>query len=199
MKLKRTLTGITIAALIIIAILISLRAYYVLIAFVAGTLIIGYRELWHIVKYRKLPLFDERFKNNMSRSVRNGFIFFAAAITFLMVGFTVNQSISIENIHLLGGLLVSGGLVYMLSYLFYERAEPKLSVRNMKLIRIFLLVSGISLVVFIVSVFLHNTVSALLNVEEPVFFIIAVILSPLAFAAGLIGSLAIFIKGMLSK
>ena len=198
MKLKRTLIGITIAALIIIAILISLRAYYVLIAFVAGTLIIGYRELWHIIKFRKLPLFDERFKNNMSRSVRNGFVFFAVAITFLMVGFTVNQSISIENIHLLGGLLISGGLVYMLSYLFYEHAELKLSERSMKLMRVFLLVPGIALVVFIVSVFLHNTVSALLNVEEPVFFIIAVILSPLAFAAGLIGSLVIFIKGLVS-
>lgn len=198
MKLKRTLTGITVAALIIIAILISLRAYYVLIAFIAGALIIGHRELWHIIKYRTLPLLDERFKNNMSRSVRNGFVFFAIAVTFLMVGFTVNQSISVENIHLLGGLLVSGGLVYMLSYLFYEHAEPRLSERNMKLMRIFLLVPGISLVVFIVSVFLHNTVSALLNVEEPVFFIIAVILSPLAFAAGLIGSLVIFIKGMVS-
>jgi hypothetical protein len=198
MKLKRTLIGISIAALIIIAILISLRAYYVLIAFVAGALIIGHREIWHIVKYRKLPLLDERFKNNMSRSVRNGFVFFVVAITFLMVGFTVNQSISIENIHLLGGLLVSGGLVYMLSYLFYERAEPKLSEGNMKLMRIFLLVPGISLVVFIVSVFLHNTVSALLNIEEPVFFIIAVILSPLAFATGLIGSLVIYIKGMVS-
>jgi hypothetical protein len=159
MKLKRTLIGISIAALIIIAILISLRAYYVLIAFVAGALIIGHREIWHIVKYRKLPLLDERFKNNMSRSVRN---------------------------------------VYMLSYLFYERAEPKLSEGNMKLMRIFLLVPGISLVVFIVSVFLHNTVSALLNIEEPVFFIIAVILSPLAFATGLIGSLVIYIKGMVS-
>ena len=198
MKLKRTLIGITIAALIIIAILISLRAYYVLIAFVAGTLIIGYRELWHIITFRKLPLFDERFKNNMSRSVRNGFVFFTVALTFLMVGFTVNQSISIENIHLLGGLLVSGGLVYMLSYLFYEHAELKLSERSMKLMRVFLLVPGIALVVFIVSVFLHNTVSALLNVEEPVFFIIAVILSPLAFAAGLIGSLVIFIKGLVS-
>jgi hypothetical protein len=198
MKLKRVLIGITIAALIIIAILISLKAYYVLIAFIAGALIIGHRELWHIIKYRKLPLLDERLKNNISRSVRNGFVFFAVAITFLMVGFTVNQSISVENIHLLGGLLLSGGLAYMLSYLFYERAEPKLSDRNMKLMRIFLMVLGISLVVFIVSVFLHNTVSALLNVEEPVFFIIAVILSPLAFATGLIGSLVIFIKGMVS-
>ena len=44
MKTKRAILAISITALIVIIILISLRAYYVTIALIAGTLIIGHRE-----------------------------------------------------------------------------------------------------------------------------------------------------------
>lgn len=40
--------------------------------------------------------------------------------------------------------------------------------------------------------------SALFGIEEPVFFFIAVIIAPLAFAVGLIGSLLVFIMGLFS-
>ena len=65
------------------------------------------------------------------------------------------------------------------------------------MLKTFLLVAGISLGAFIISVFLHNALSGLFGVEEPVFFIIAVIISPLAFAVGLIGSLVFFVKGLI--
>jgi len=67
------------------------------------------------------------------------------------------------------------------------------------MLKIFLMVAGISLGAFIISVFLHNALSALFDIEEPVFFTIAVFISPLAFVVGLIGSLVIFIKSLFSK
>jgi len=63
----------------------------------------------------------------------------------------------------------------------------------------FLLVAGISLGAFIISVFLHNAISGLFDIEEPVFFFIAVFVAPLGFAVGLIGSLVMFLKGLFSK
>ena len=66
------------------------------------------------------------------------------------------------------------------------------------MLKMFLLVTGISLGAFIISVFLHNAISGLFELEEPVFFFIA-LLSVVAFAVGLIGSLVMFIKGLLSQ
>jgi hypothetical protein len=68
--------------------------------------------------------------------------------------------------------------------------------RLLKLLKTFLLIIGLSIGTFIVGVFLHNALSALFGIEEPVFFIIAVILSPAALAAGIIGSLVLVIIGL---
>jgi hypothetical protein len=198
-KTKRAFLAVLITALILTILLISMRAYYVVIALVAGVLIIGHRELWSLIRTKKLPPVDERVRESSSKAVRNGFIFFAIATAFLMLFFTVNQTANPDIVHVLGGLFLSTGVVYLLSYFFYDRAEPKLDERGLKLMRTFLLVAGISLGAFIISVFLHNFISGLLGVDEPVFFVIATIISPLALAVGIIGSLVLFIKGLFSK
>jgi len=199
MKAKRLFLAIFITALILTIALISLKAYYVAIALLVGTLLIGYRELWSLLRRRKLPPIDERVRENTSKSIRNGFIFLALALAFLMLPFStiLIRVPSVE--HVLGGLFLSGGTVYLLSYLFYDRAEPKLDGRSLRMLKTFLLVAGISLGTFIISVFLHNAMGGLFGIEEPVFFSIAVFVTPLAFAVGLIGSLVIFIKGLFSK
>jgi len=79
MKMKRVFLAVSIVALILVITLISLRAYYVVIALIAGTLIIGHRGLWSLIKREKLPAIDERVRENVGKSVRNGFIFFAIA------------------------------------------------------------------------------------------------------------------------
>ena len=84
MKKKRAFLAIAITALILTVILISLEAYYVAIALIVGTLIIGYRELWSLLKTKRMPPVDERIRENLSKSVRNGFIFFVVALAFLM-------------------------------------------------------------------------------------------------------------------
>lgn len=199
MKTKRVLFSVLIAALVMAFIPVYVRAYYVAVALIVGTLIIGHRELWSLVRRRKLPPVDERVQANAGKSIRNGFVFFAMASAFLMLLFSVNRRLDPDILHVLGGLFLSAGAVYLLSYLYYDRAEPKLDERGLKMMKTFLLVAGISLGAFIISFFLHNVISGLLEIEEPVFFFIAVIMSPLAFAVGLIGSLVIFAKGLFSK
>ncbi|MFC2003349.1 hypothetical protein ACFLV4_05335 [Chloroflexota bacterium] len=212
MKTKGLILTVSIIALISALILISLRAYYVVVALVVGTLIIGHRELWCLIRGRKLPVLDERVQGNVSKSVRNGFIFFAIASAYLMVFFSINRNVNLEIVHVLGSLFLSVGVIYLLSYVFYDQAEPKLSERGLKVLKIFLLVAGISLAAFIISFFLHNATYGLLIhcfgvdfwdrigiADEPVFFFIAVIICPLAFAVGIIGSLVVFIKGLLSR
>ena len=198
-KTKRVFLAVSIAALILVIALVSVRAYYVTIALVAGTLIIGHRELWYFIRRKKLPPVDERVRENAGKSVRNGFTFFAIASAFLMLFFTINLTVSPDIVHVLGGLFLSAGVVYLLSYLFYDRAEPRLDERGLKMLKTFLLVAGISLGVFIISVFLHNAISGLFEIEEPVFFFISVFIVPLGFAVGIIGSLVIFIQGLFSK
>ncbi|HEY3383219.1 MAG TPA: hypothetical protein VGK32_15720 [Vicinamibacterales bacterium] len=49
--------------------------------------------------------------------------------------------------------------------------------------------AAVSVIAFVVCVLLHNLVSGLLRAEEPVFFILAVIVSPLTFLIGVIGAI----------
>ena len=118
MKVKRAFIAISITALIVTAILVSLKAYYVAIALVAGTLIMGHREFWSLIRRKKLPPVDERVRENVAKSLRNGFIFFALALAFLMLPFSVRLTEAPDTVHVLGGLLLSGGAVFLLSYLY---------------------------------------------------------------------------------
>jgi len=197
--MKRVLLIVAITALILTIVLISLKAYYVAVALFIGTMLMGHRELWSLLRRRKLPPIDERVRENTGKAVRNGFIFFTIATAFLLLPFSVKLIETPDTVHVLGGLFLAAGAVYLVSYLFYDRVGPNLDERWLRMLRIFLLVAGTSLGVFIISVFLHNALSGLLGVEEPVFFVIAVFVSPLAFAVGLVGSLVIFSKGLLSK
>lgn len=212
MKAKKVFLAVSITAVVLAVILISLRAYYVAVALVVGTLIIGHRELWYLVRRKKMPVLDERMRENTGKALRNGFIFFAVASALLMLFFSLNRSAAPEMVHVLGGLFLSAGAIYLLSYLFYNQVEPGLGERGLRLLKTFLLVAGISLGAFIISFVLHNAVYGLFIhflgadfwdrigiADEPVFFVIAVIICPLAFAVGLIGTLVIFIKGLLSK
>jgi len=199
MKTKRVLLVVSIIALIVTIILIWLKAYYVVLALIAGVLLIGHRELWSVVRRRKLPPIDERVRENTTKSIRNGFIFLIIALAFLMLPFSTILIREPDIVHVLGGLLISGGAVYLLSYVFYDRIEPKLDEKRSKMLKTFLLIAGIALGTLVISVFLHNALSGLFGIEEPVFFVIAVFIASSAFVVGIIGSLILFIKGLLSK
>lgn len=194
--MKKLLWTVFILTLAVIVVLIAAEQYYVAVALLVGLVILGHREIWSLLKYRKLPPVDERVRENTGKAVRNGFIYFAAATAILMLPFTEIITDNVETVHVLAGLFLSAGLVYLLSYLYYDRAEPKMEGRLSKLLKTFLVISGLSIGTFIVSTFLHNALGALFGIEEPVFFVIAVIISPAALATGIIGSLVLFFMGL---
>jgi len=63
-----------------------------------------------------------------------------------------------------------------------------------RMLKIFLLLTGASAAGLAVFVILHNMLSALLNTEEPVFFIIATIVCPIVFLIGAVGTIVLAIK-----
>jgi hypothetical protein len=54
--------------------------------------------------------------------------------------------------------------------------------------------TGASAVGLPVFVLLHNVVSGLFNIEEPVFFVMAVFVCPIVFLVGVVGSVVLAIK-----
>ncbi len=58
----------------------------------------------------------------------------------------------------------------------------------------FLLLAGASAVGLPVFALLHNVVSGLFNIEEPVFFIMATLVCPIGFLVGAVGSVVLAIK-----
>ncbi len=78
--------------------------------------------------------------------------------------------------------------------LFHDQMEPKLAERRLKMLKAFLLVAGISLAVAFVGVILHNALYGLSEIEEPVFFSIALV-GLYVFIIATIGGLVIFLKG----
>ncbi len=62
----------------------------------------------------------------------------------------------------------------------------------------FLVVTAFSPLLFVAGVVLHNVIYGLTHVEEPVFFLIAVVVAPVAFAVGIVGSLVMLIRRLLA-
>ena len=78
--------------------------------------------------------------------------------------------------------------------IFHDQMEPELAERRLRRLKIFLRVGGISFVVGIVGVIGHNVIYGLTEVEESVFFTIA-LLGLFVFFIATIGGLVIFLKG----
>ena len=78
--------------------------------------------------------------------------------------------------------------------IFHDQMEPKIAERRLKRLKVFLLVAGISLAVGIVGVVVHNVIYGLTEIEESVFFTIALV-GIYVFIIATIGGLVIFLKG----
>lgn len=195
MKTKMVFLSFFITAIIMAIMLILLEVYYAAGALVIGVLIIGHRELWSLIRKRKLPPIDERVKENINKSIRNGFIFFGMISILTILFYITDQYEPIQpNLeYFLSGLLLSVGIVYMLSYIFYDRVEASLDRKELKILRIFSLLAGISLIVFIINAFFINTI---INFA---FHRILLYVPPFIFALGIIGSMVIFIKGLFAR
>jgi FtsH-binding integral membrane protein len=201
MKMRKALLAAVIIAVILMVALISTREYYVAIALGVGVLLVFRREIWHLARYRRLPPFDERIQENVKKAARNSFIYMSVAVVFLTLAYAINVDyvVDYEPHQVLSWLLISSALVYLLGYIFYDRAEPKLRPAEVARFWTFLRIVGIAFGSGITSIFLHNVIGRLGAVEEPVFFVIGVLLAPAAMGVGLIGSLVFFIKGLSRK
>ena len=62
------------------------------------------------------------------------------------------------------------------------------------MLKAFLLITGLSVVAFVISVLAHNAMSAWLGFEEPVFFILAAIVCPIGLLVGGVGSIVLAIR-----
>jgi hypothetical protein len=99
------------------------------------------------------------------------------------------------------GVAVIGFWIYLVwmvwrkkANIFPDEMEPKSAESRLKRLKVFLLVSGISLVVGIVGVIVHNVIFAVSEVEESVFFSIG-LAGLLVFVIATIGGLVIFLTG----
>ncbi len=61
-------------------------------------------------------------------------------------------------------------------------------------LKFFLILTGGSAILFVASILLHNLLPAVLGFEEPIFFLIAVLVCPVAFLVGTVGSIILLIK-----
>ena len=211
MKNKKLIIAIFIAALVVTLLLLARESYYVAAALVAGTILIGHREIWALIRRKKTLPMDERVKDNINRAVRISFIFTVIALALLMLPYTEIITDNFVTGDTLVGLFITVGAVYVIAYLYYEKVQSGLGEKGMKYFRRFLMTSGISLAVAVISVFLHNAIYALFIIcfgddfwertgmtDEPVFFFLTFIAVGV-FVIGIIGSLALYIKGLCTR
>ena len=90
------------------------------------------------------------------------------------------------------GVILVGVCIYLVWMVRKKKAS--LPERHRKILKIFLLISGVSFVVIIIGTIGHNVVYGLTEVEESVFFTIAIV-GIYVFIIAAIGSLVVFLKG----
>ena len=176
--------------------LLSRENVYVVLALILSFLLLGHRELWSFVRYRRLPVIDERVRDNLTNAMRltGGFFFIASIVLILLMRFNIFHDTPKELI--ISGLLVIVGVVYLIGYHYYDRVRPNLGERATRWLKICLITAGLSLSTIALAITLHNLVSAWFGFEEAFFFILGLLVAPAVLSASLLGSLAVFIKGL---
>ncbi len=196
MKTRCTLIAYAVISMLGLMMLLSMENVYVVLALIIGFLLLGHRELWSLVRYRRLPIIDERVKNSLTSAMRvtGVFFFIASIVLILMMRFNVFQDTPTALI--ISGQLVFVGIVYVVGYHYYDRVRPNLGERATRWLKICLITAGLSLSTIALAIVLHNLISAWFGFEDAFFFILGLLVAPAVLAASLLGSLAIFTKGL---
>ena len=133
-------------------------------------------------------------------------IFWALIVVFIVLIISILATGEIGSL-LLWGLYISGAAVFLLgAALIFLTVKEK--VRGMS--KKFLILTGASAVGIPVFIALHNIVYALLTLwfgedfwgasgDEPVFFILATMVCPIAFLVGAMGTIVLAIKNKRAK
>jgi len=195
-KIRWILIVYAVISILGLMLLLSRENVYVVIALVLGFLLLGHRELWSLVRYRRLPVIDERVRNNLTSAMRltGGFFFIASIVLILLLRFNVFRDTATGLI--ISGQLVIVGIVYVVGYYYYDRVRPNLGERATRWLKICLITAGLSLSTIALAIVLHNLISAWFGFEDAFFFILGLLVAPAVLAVSLLGSLAVFIKGL---
>lgn len=198
MKTKVALILYAAISLLGLLVLLARENILVVLALAAGFLLLGHREIWSLVRHGRLPVIDERVKDNLSGAMRlTGIFFFITSILLLvLLRFDVFENVSKELI--ISGEFVVIGIAYLISYYYYDRVRPNLGRQALRWLKGLLVAAGLSISTAALSVALHNLISSWAGTEEGVFFILGLIVAPACFAISLLGSLGIYLKGLFS-
>lgn len=196
MKIRWFLIAYATISTVGVLFLLLIENVYLPIAIISGILLLGHRELWSLLRYRRLPVVDERVRNNLTSAMQltGVFFFIASIVLILLLRFNVFKGTPTGLI--ISGQLVIVGIVYLVGYNYYDRVHPNLGERAMHWLKICLITAGLSLSTIASAIVLHNLVSFWFGFEDAFFFILGLLVAPAIFAVSLLGSLAIFIKGL---
>jgi uncharacterized membrane protein len=105
-------------------------------------------------------------------------------IGLLFVAANILQRVGISPIFLTGGIgiVLVGAWVYMLwmvwrkkTKISHDQMEPEIAERRYKILKVSLLVAGVLLLAGIIGAVGHNAIYAMKEIEESVFFFIAIV------------------------
>jgi len=199
MKTRVALIFYSAISLLGLLVLLARENLYVVAALIAGFLLLGHRELWSLLRHRRLPIIDERVKDNLSGAMRlTGIFFFITSILLLLLlRFNVFKNVSKELI--ISGEFVLVGISYIMSYYYYDRVLPNLGKRAFNWLKGLLMTAGLSISSIALCIAMHNLGSYWIGTEEAVFFIIGLLIAPACCAVSLLAALGIYFKGLFSQ
>ncbi len=196
MKRKVSLISFSIISLLLLMLMLARENIYIVAAILAGILLLGHREIWSLIRYRHWPVIDERVRDNLTGAMRlTGIFFFLASIMLIiLLRFEVLKDTPLELV--ISGQLVIVGIVYLISYYYYDRARPNLGKGGLRWLRICLTTAGLAICTAALAIALHNLVSYWFNFEDAFFFILGLLAAPAVFVISLLVCLGIYISGL---
>ena len=120
---KKLLWVVFIITLVVTVFLIAMEQYYVAVALLIGVIIMWHREIWSLLTRKQMPPMDERVKENTGKAIRNGFIFIAAALAFLMLPFGEIVTDNLDTSYVLAALFIATGLALVYMFISYSVAQ----------------------------------------------------------------------------
>jgi predicted transporter len=198
-KTRWTLIVYSIISVLGLMLLLSRDNLYIVMALILGFLMLSHRELWSLLKYRRLPVIDERVRNNLTNAMRltGVFFFIASIVLILLLHFDVFENTPTGLI--ISGLLVFVGIVYIVGYYYYDRVKPNLEKRAIRFLKTCMVTAGLSLSTIALAITLHNMVSVWFDFEDAFFFILGLLVAPAVLVISLLISLGIYVKGLFSS
>lgn len=201
MKEKLLFYSVFILSILFTVPLFLLKMYFFAIPLLLGWLILYQKEIWSLIRHGKLPPIDERIKDNVNRAMRNSFALFLVLSLISVVMYTIDSSpdkssnIQYSEFYILPPLIYML-VFYILFYFYYDRIENQLPGIENVIFKAFALITGISVIMFIVNTVLISTISGysastaqdnVLSSAQIIFFI------------GSIGLAGISIKALFNK